>query len=197
MLDEKKINEIKKNAENLIKDGTLAKGGDGKEVKFFIDNSRNSFNSAKLLFEVSTNTQLKNLTGFQDFDGFLWVINSSYYSMFYMARALLESEGITVKTNESSIHFIVFNALVYYFHLTKKLEKGFIEEFRDAEIESSELLGKQKAKELVEDYFFEKEKRGRFTYEMGEIAIQGKAQTSLERAKKFNERIRKLLEAKK
>jgi len=196
MLDEKKIGEIKKNVESFIKNETIVRRGDGKGVEFFMKNSRNSFNSAKLLFEVSTKDELKKVTGFQNFDGFLWVINAGYYSMFYMARALLESEGIILKTNES-IHFIVFNSLVYYFYLTEKLEKGFIEEFKDAEIESSELLGKQKAKELIEEYFHEKEKRGRFTYEMGEIAIKNKAQTSLERAKKFNERIRILLEAKK
>ena len=49
-------------------------------------------------------------------------------------------------------------------------------------------------KELIEDYFYEKKKRGTFTYEMGAIAMQNKAQTSLERAKRFNEEIRKIIE---
>jgi len=53
---------------------------------------------------------------------------------------------------------------------------------------------RQRAKNLIEDYFNEKFKRGRFTYEMGEIAMKNKAQTSLNRAKKFNEEIRKLIE---
>ena len=37
------------------------------------------------------------------------------------------------------------------------------------------------------------DKRGRFTYETGEIAMKSKAETSLIRAKKFNEEARKIL----
>ncbi len=130
--------------------------------------------------------------GFSSFNGFLWVINSSYYSMFYMARALLESIGVKIKTDES-IHFQVFNALVYYFYSNGKLERHFIEELQNAGDEASQILGKEKAKEVVSDYSSEKEKRAKFTYEMGEIALKNKAETSLNRAKKFNEEIRKIL----
>ena len=41
---------------------------------------------------------------------------------------------------------------------------------------------------------YEKEKRGKFTYEMGKIVMQNKAQTSLGRARMFNEEIRKMIE---
>ena len=193
MLDEKRINEIKRRVANFIKEGIIKKEKEKKFVKFFLNNAENSLNSAKLLFEVSTKNELKNTTGFPNFNGFLWVINSSYYSMFYMARALLENEGIKVKT-ELSIHAVVFDALVYYFYLTGRLQKKIIEDFTEAKEETSEILGKEKAKELIEDYFYEKKKRGIFTYEMGATAMQNKAQTSLERAKKFNEEIRKIIE---
>jgi len=128
--------------------------------------------------------------------------------MFYMARALLESIGVKIKSDES-IHFLVFNALVYYFYSTGKLEKHFIEDFEDAQEESSEILGKEranssgiskfpsqvqeKAREMISDYSSEKEKRAKFTYEIGEIAMKNKAETSLNRAKKFNEEVRKIL----
>lgn len=65
---------------------------------------------------------------------------------------------------------------------------------RNAGEEAAELLGKEKSKSLVEDYFNEKGKRSRFTYEMGETAMQNKAQTSLDRARIFNEEIRKMIE---
>ncbi len=110
-----------------------------------------------------------------------------------MARALLENEGIKIKT-DLSIHLVVFDALVYYFYLTQKLEKGLIEDYLEANKEALEILGKEKAKELIESYFYKKEKREPFTYEMGAIAMQNKAETSLERAKRFNEEIRKLIE---
>lgn len=193
MLDNKKINEIKRKITDFIKEGLIRKEKENKFINFFLTNAKNSLDSAKLLFEVSVKNKLQSATGFPRFNGFLWVINSSYYSMFYMARALLESEGIKIKT-DLSIHAITFDALVYYFYLTGKLQKKLIEDFANAKEEASEILGKEKAKELIEDYFYEKKKRAIFTYEMGAIAMQNKAQTSLERAKKFNEEIRKIIE---
>ncbi|MEK6952378.1 MAG: hypothetical protein AABX29_05155 [Nanoarchaeota archaeon] len=192
MLDEKRIEIIKNNTGRLIKEGSIIKEKDGKFVNFFLNNSKNSLDTAKLLFEASTNQRLKHSLGFPEFNSFLWVVNSSYYSMFYMARALFEKNGIKIKT-ELSVHEVTFNALVYYFYLTRKLEKSIVESFQEASEEAKDILGKEKAKVLIEDYYSEKDKRGRFTYEMGEVAMRNKAQTSLERAKRFNEEIRKLL----
>lgn len=192
MLDKKILREIEKNVKQLSTEGKIIKDKEEKYTKFFLKNAQDSFNSAKLLFNISIDNILKKSLGFPNFNGYLWVINSSYYSMFYMARALLESNGVKIKT-EQSIHAITYNALVYYFYLTKKIEKTLIEEFQRAGMEASEILGKEKAKQLIEDYSNEKYKRERFTYEMGEIAMQNKAQTSLDRAKKFNEEIRKLI----
>ena len=192
MLENKQIEEIKRRVKKFVDNKEIIKGKP-EFVKFFLTNSKNSLDTARLLFEASTKQELKEQIGLVDFNGFLWVINSSYYSMFYVVRALLENEGIKIKT-DFSLHAVVFDLFVYYFYLTEKLEKSFIEDFQDAGIEASETLGKEKAKNLVEDYFYEKGKRGRFTYEMGEIAMKNKALTSLERAKKFNEEIRKMLE---
>ena len=199
MLDEKRINSIRKRIASFVKEGIIKRVKEIKFVEFFLNNSKNSLDSAKLLFEISTKNNLKKRLGFLDFNGFLWVINSSYYSMFYMARALLESQGIKIKT-ELSVHSTVFDALVYYFYLNGKLQMKLIEDFDEAKEEAAEILGKEeakeKAKELIEDYFYEKKKRGLFTYEMGAIAMENKARTSLERAKRFNEEIRKIIEIK-
>jgi len=193
MLDEKLINEIKDRVTAFIKEGVIRKEKEKKFVEFFLNNAKNSLEAAKLLFDVSTKNNLKNSLGFTDFNGFLWVINAGYYSMFYMARALLENEGIKIKT-EVSIHAFTFDAMVYYFYLTGKLQKKLIEDFSYAREEASEILGKEKARELIEDYYHEKKKRATFTYEMGAIAMQNKANTSLERAKRFSEEIRKMIE---
>lgn len=192
MLENKKIEEAKKNAIKDINSGAIIKTKDSRYVDFFIKNAKDSLDSAKVLLNISVDEKTKNILGMPNFNGFLWVINSSYYSMFYIARALLESIGIKIKSDES-IHFLVFNALVYYFYSTGKLEKHFIEDFEDAQEESSEILGKEKAKEMISDYSSEKEKRAKFTYEAGEIAMKSKAETSLNRAKKFNEEARKIL----
>ena len=193
MLDEKEIQSIKRRVERFLKERVIIKEKEKKFVEFFLNNAKNSLDSAKLLFEASTKNNIKNLLGFPDFNGFLWVINSAYYSMFYMARALLENHGVKIKT-DLSIHSVVFDALIYYFYLTGKLEKRLIEDFSDAKEEVAAILGKEKAKGLVEDYLYEKNKRGFFTYEMGAIAMRNKAQTSLDRAKKFSEEIRKIIE---
>ncbi|MBS3137947.1 hypothetical protein J4232_05925 [Candidatus Woesearchaeota archaeon] len=51
----------------------------------------------------------------------------------------------------------------------------------------------EKAKELIEEYYSEKEKRARFTYELRTVALENKAETSLKKARRFNEEIRKIL----
>lgn len=135
---------------------------------------------------------MQQKTGYTDFDGFLWVVNASYYSMFYMARALLENEGIKID-GDLSVHVVTFDAIINFFYLNNKLQKRIIEDFIEAKEESSELLGKQKADQLVEDYFYEKRRRGIFTYNTKEIVIQIKAKTSIERAIRFNEEIRKII----
>ncbi len=193
MLDEKKLEKITKRVERFLKEGIIRTKQEKRHVKFFLANSKNSLESANLLFSVSTKPNLKKVTGFPDFNGFLWVINSSYYSMFYAARALLENRGIKIKT-DFSIHAITFDALVFYYYISGKLQKRMIEDFIEAEIEAKELLGKEKAQELIESYFYEKKKRADYTYELGLFAMQNKAKTSLDRAKRFNEEIRKMIE---
>lgn len=193
MLDEKKIAESKRRIEQMMKSGEIIKEKNGRFVEFFLNNSKNSFDSASLLFKASTNENLKKEIGMPNFNGFLWAINSSYYSMFYMVRALLENSGVKIKT-EHSVHIAVFDALIYYFYQNQKIQKSIIEEFQEAEEESNEVLGKEKAKLIIEDYLNEREKRSRFTYEMGEIVMQNKAQTSLDRARRFNETLRKMIE---
>lgn len=112
--------------------------------------------------------------------------------MFYMARALLESDGIKIKS-EASVHSATLAAFIHYFFLTGKLEKKLVEDLADAEEEAFILLGKGRASGLIEDYMREKKKRGIFTYEIGAVAMQNKAETSLSRAKQFCEEIRKAL----
>ena len=67
-----------------------------------------------------------------------------------------------------------------------------VEECREANIEQIIIVVREKHS-LIEDYFYEKRKRAIFTYELGLIAMENKAQTSLKRARKFNEEIRKII----
>ena len=87
----------------------------------------------------------------------------------------------------------LFDTLVNFFYLNNKLKKQFIEAFVEAQEESAEILGKEKADRLMQEYLWEKKKRAILTYEIGDLKIKNKAETSLERAKKFNQEIRRIL----
>ena len=192
MLGDKKIKELQNRISNYIKEGVIKKDNKIEYVNFFLQNANKSLISAELLYKVSTDKNTQETIGFRDFEGHLWVINASYYSMFYLARALLESRGIKLE-REVSIHLLTFDVLVYYFYLSGKLEKKFIEYYVLAEQEAAQLLGKEKAEKIIKDYLYEKNKRGEFTYDLGVIAIKAKAKTSLERARVFNEELQKIL----
>jgi len=188
MLENKKIKEIESRVKNYIAEGIIKTKGRVEFVDFFLKHSKNFLNSAKAEYLLSTNEKESQRLGFLDYNGFIVVVNSSYYSMFHMARTLLEKEGIKIKT-ESSVHAVTFDALVYFFYLTKRLEKRLIESFAIAREESSELLGQQRATEMIQDYLYEKRKRATFTYKMGSELVEAKAKTSLERATKFHDEL--------
>ena len=192
MLEDKKLKEAKNRVKQYLDEGIVKTKGKPEHTDFFLRNADDSIDSAKALFELSTDPEKQKFLGFTGFNGLLWVVNASYYSMFYTARALLENEGIKIKT-DLSIHAVTFDTLVYYFYLTGRLQKELLDDFVEAKEDAAELLGKQKADELIEEYFFEKKKRGTFTYNMGEILVKSKAKTSLERAQKFRRELKKII----
>ncbi len=192
MLDEKKLKEAQSRVKQYLDEGMIKTKQKKEFVDFFLSNADKSLNSANVLYDLSTDKKMQENTGYLDFDGFLWVVNACYYSMFYMARALLESEGIKIKS-DMSVHAITFDAVINFFYLNGKLQKRLIEDFAEAKEEASELLGKQKADALIEDYFWEKGKRSTFTYNTKEVVIKAKAKTSIERAKMFTEEIKKII----
>lgn len=192
MLEEKKLKEAESRVKQFINEGIIKSKGKPEHVDFFLKNADDSIDSAKVLLELSTNPKKQQSFGFTSFNGLLWVVNASYYSMFYMARALLENGGIKIKS-DLSIHSLTFDAVIYYFYLTGKLPKEFLEDFIEAKEDAAELLGKQKADELMEEYFFEKRKRGTFTYDMGVVLVKSKAKTSMDRAQKFRRELKKII----
>jgi uncharacterized protein (UPF0332 family) len=193
VLDEKNLKEAEKRVKQFISEGLIKSKGKPEFVNFFIKNANDSIDSAKALFELSISSQKQESLGFTSFNGLLWVVNASYYSMFYMSRALLESYGIKIKA-DLSIHAVTFDAMICFFYLTGKLQKEFLEDFIEAKEDAAELLGKQKADELMEEYFFEKRKRATFTYDMGTVLVESKAKTSLERAQKFRRELKKIID---
>jgi uncharacterized protein (UPF0332 family) len=205
MLDDKKIEQIRRKVPEYFSNGDISKEDKNKSlVNFYTENALISLNTAKLLNNISFSKELKKQFDFleEDFESYLWIINASYYSMFYMAGALLAKEGIKVKS-EIGIHMKTFEAMVYYFYLNRKIAKKYLEDFEEAQEESQELLGKEepinimqrKAKELMVKYDYEMDKRSKFTYNMGEKAKSAIALTSLRRAIEFYNECLKMIGA--
>jgi hypothetical protein len=83
--------------------------------------------------------------------------------------------------------------VINFFYLNGKLEKKLIEDLAEGLEEASEILGKEKADLLMEEYFFEKGKRATFTYKTKETVLKSKAKTALDRARRFNLELRKII----
>ena len=170
-MDEKRIKKSEENFRRYLNDG-LIKKSDFQEVIYntYMNNSAESLKAADELFRNKTSS--------------LWVVVSSYYSMFYIASAYIYKKGY--KAGHEIVHQIINEALIVL--ARKDMENHFLEEYEEE---------KQKAlsscSSLLDEYEFEKSKRAQFQYETtGEIK-ESKAKTSLERAKRFVAVIRQLI----
>jgi len=170
-MDEKRLRIAESNFRSYLRNG-LVKKENFREVIYqtYLNNSTESLNVANEIF--------KNRTSF------LWVVVSSYYSMFYIVCAYLYKKGY--KVGQEIVHQVVNEALIV---LSKSdLEKHFLEEYEEEKEKA--LIASDN---LLKDYEFEKTKRASFQYETTEAIKEAKAKTSLERAKNFVVIIRQLL----
>jgi uncharacterized protein (UPF0332 family) len=198
IINEKRKREAQRNVGNYIKEGLLKIKNEEirKFVDFFLINAEKSLTTANLLMDVSLNKNLKEqLKLHENFETYLWVTVTAYYSMFYSALALLASDGTRI--GEKIKHKVVSDSLIYFFIENKRLA-NLLADYEKAKNDALEIIGKEEynkqAEKLVQDFEFERVKRGRVQYEIGEIAIENKARTSLERAKIFMLEIKKILE---
>ncbi|OGJ19900.1 hypothetical protein A3K73_08075 [Candidatus Pacearchaeota archaeon RBG_13_36_9] len=169
----------------LIKDGKIISPKPGTDA-FFLRKSRNALTISKRLYDLFEEEQL---------DTYTWVINTSYYSMFFAATALLAKYNHKIDA-DAGIHKLTYHTLVYYFIKEEsKFKWHLIEEYKEAIKDAEELLqlSEKKLKELVTDFGFELEKRKTFTYDLGKDAERNKALTSYIRAKNFFQEIEKAM----
>lgn len=59
MLDDKKLKEIQSRVKNYVSDGIIKTRGNKEFVDFFVNNSRDSLNSANALFDLSTDKDMQ------------------------------------------------------------------------------------------------------------------------------------------
>jgi uncharacterized protein (UPF0332 family) len=203
MIEKERLEEAKRNVKTYVEDGLLKTGDKNaaRFVDFFMANAESSLRTASILQEISDDNSLKDkLKVGSDFESYLWVIVSSYYSMFYAATAILSKQGI--RATGQIVHKVTADALIHFFASNEKLAK-LLEQYEEAQTVGLELVGREelmkrmqkKADELIISYEGERKKRSKFQYDIGVQAKRGYAQTSLERARSFVFEIRKLLKS--
>jgi uncharacterized protein (UPF0332 family) len=177
MLENKRIKEAEKNVRYYLEQGMLKKiqKPEPGVINILLKNSKESINAAETMLENERS--------------FLWTIVCSYYSMYYIANAVLYSMGN--KVGDKIPHKVTADALIIY--AKNKLKTAIIEEYEEAKEDAIELAG-LRAEEIIESFEHERSKRGNIQYSTTEVAKKAKAETSLQRAKKFIFEMNKLLD---
>lgn len=201
MISKERIDEARRNVRQYIEDGLLKINDKdaARFVSFFMANAESSLRTASVLQQISDEAALKEtLKVGLEFESYLWVIVSSYYSMFYAATAILAEQG--VRALGQIVHKVTADALIHFFGSNARLAR-LLEEYEEAQMVGLELVGREelmkkmerKADELIVSYESERKKRSRFQYDIGVQAKRGYAQASLERARTFVFEIEKLI----
>lgn len=109
-------------------------------TRFFIIQSRKSLRVAKTLHAIDHDDGTKGKYGYAKTDtGHLWVINASYYSMFYLARALLAHKRIKL-SNIRGIHDITQKCFEHFLIDAGFVERKFKEMYAETKEAASDLL---------------------------------------------------------
>ena len=144
MLDEKRIKEAESNVRQYLQDGLLKKQTNETARVMYIENADLSLETAKRLLALES----------KDYQPYLWVIVPSYYSMYYIANAVLLKLGY--KVGEKVSHKVTADAIIVF--VRNKLKKNLLEEYENAQADALELMS-QRADILLKSLDEEREKR--------------------------------------
>src|SRR3989338_6953700 len=111
MIDKKRKKEAQSNFSRYLREGLLKKEHNELAMNKYLENADLSLKTANELMQ----SPLKP---------YLWVIVTSYYSMFYMANAVLLSYGY--KTQDKIAHKVTSDALIFL--VLNKLKAGLFED---------------------------------------------------------------------
>ena len=171
MLSNERIKEAQQKVSTYLAEGLLKKEKVKRIVlETYLKNHRESLLVVRKLFDEKISN--------------LWVVVISYYSMFYLANALLYKIGY--KVGSKVAHKVTSDALIVL--VRNKLKDQLIEDY---ELASNEAL--TLSDNLLQNFDLERAKRSVFQYESTEEIKAAKAKTSLDRAEEFSVKIEKLL----
>ncbi len=171
MLSNERIKEAQSNVKLYLADGLLKKEKRNELIfQTYMRNHTESLLVAKKLFNDNISP--------------LWVVVTSYYSMFYISNAMIYTLGY--KVGPKVAHKVTSDALIVL--VRNKLKDHLIEDY---ELASNEAL--TLSDNLLQNYDLERVKRSAFQYESTDEIKRAKAKTSLERAEQFSMEMEKLI----
>ncbi len=146
----------------------------------FLEKARHNLVTTKALWALSENEKVKEEMGISsDYEGYDWIIVSSYYSMYHAALSAIASIGF-----KSNNHMATIYLLHYHFVLKGKLEKKYVDYL-------------EKARTLEEKYIsmIKRAKRTRETaqYSVEESFGRKEAENMIRMATEFVNRIDEML----
>ncbi len=185
MKTEKELKILESNINMYQNEGMFKKGEYSNLIEFYVRTAKKTLQTADALIQISDNNEIKKKLGLLDnFETYLWVVTTSYYSMFYMVNALLSKHGI--KLGDKIVHKVASDVFYFYFIKNKKIAKELFEVYEEAKDQTMDLIRySEQAEKLFQDLESEREKRHKFQYDMTESIKKGYAETSLKRAKQF------------
>ncbi len=172
-MNEKRIQEAEKNFRRYLEEGLIKKSTNHVAQEIFTKNAQESLRAAQLLFD-------NNIP--------LWTIVSSYYSMFYIANAVLLQAGY--KVGDKIVHKVTADALIHI--IRPKLTKQLIQHYEEVREEASK-IAEIRSDEIIQHFDYERNKRNTIQYQTTKEDVTNKARTSLERAKEFLFEMEKVL----
>ena len=141
--------------------------------------AENSLTTAGILYDLSKDAGKRAAIRVDDsYNGCMWVVVSSYFSMFYMASALLAKKGLKVGRIDTHKH--VKSAFLHVYIANHFLENSVGIEYMEA-------------KKLAEDLMAARRNRSKYQYNVGNMALEADAGLSLKRARNFFEKTRQAL----
>ena len=145
MLTDKRIKEAQDNFNAYLQDGLLVKKREFEQRIFNVleNNANESLKIAEKLFANQ--------------DSWLWTIVTSYYSMYYIANAILYKMGY--KVGEKIAHKVTADSLIVL--VRSKLKASLLEQYEEVQQEALALAG-IKADELIQSFDYERKKRSFF-----------------------------------
>ena len=193
MKTEKEIKIIESNINIYIKDGLFKKGDYTHLIEFYTKTAKKTLQTADALMQISENNELKQKLGLlDDFETYLWIITTSYYSMFYIVNALFSKHGM--KLGDKIVHKVASDVFYFYFVKNNKIAKELFEIYEEAKGQAMDLISySEQAEKLFQHLEYERDKRHRFQYDMTASITRSYAQTSLKRAKDFINEIELLI----